>query len=112
MNGAGIFTATIITLVCGVLLGTINGILIAVAKVPALIATLGTQYIYGSLALYLTGGIPISGFPDSFKMLSLENLPADAKSDIICSNSSNSTCLYSHIQDEVWKTCIFDGNKF
>ena len=73
MNGAGIFTATIITLVCGVLLGTINGILIAVAKVPALIATLGTQYIYGSLALYLTGGIPISGFPDSFKMLSLES---------------------------------------
>ena len=46
MNGAGIFTATIITLVCGVLLGAINGILVAVAKVPALIATLGTQYIY------------------------------------------------------------------
>lgn len=73
MNGAGIFTATIITLVCGVLLGAINGILVAVAEVPALIATLGTQYIYGSLALYLTGGIPISGFPDSFKMLSLES---------------------------------------
>ena len=40
---------------------------------PALIATLGTQYIYSSLALYLTGGIPISGFPDSFALLSLKS---------------------------------------
>ena len=73
MNGAGIFSATIITLVSGIFLGAVNGSLVAVAKIPALIATLGTQYIYGSLALYLTGGIPISGFPDGFKALSLES---------------------------------------
>lgn len=73
MNGCSIFTATVITLIGGILLGTVNGLLVAAAKVPALIATLGTQYIYGSLALYLTGGIPISGFPDSFKALSLES---------------------------------------
>lgn len=53
--------------------GAVNGVLVAVAKVPALIATLGTQYIYSSLALYLTGGIPISGFPDSFALLSLKS---------------------------------------
>nr|WP_288723399.1 ABC transporter permease [uncultured Sellimonas sp.] len=73
MNGCNILTASIITLLGGVVLGAVNGLLIAVAKVPALIATLGTQYIYSSLALYLTGGIPISGFPDSFSFLSLEN---------------------------------------
>lgn len=73
MNGQSIFVATVLTLVMGVVLGVINGLLVAVAKVPALIATLGTQYIYGSLALYLTGGIPISGFPESFKILSLES---------------------------------------
>ena len=73
MNGCNILTASIITLLGGVVLGVVNGLLIAVAKVPALIATLGTQYIYSSLALYLTGGIPISGFPDSFSFLSLES---------------------------------------
>ncbi|MFR2692347.1 MAG: hypothetical protein ACLTBV_16545 [Enterocloster bolteae] len=36
--------------------------LIAMAGVPALIATLGTQYVYSSLALYLTGGIPSVDF--------------------------------------------------
>lgn len=73
INGCSILTATILTLLTGVVLGSINGFLVAVAKVPALIATLGTQYIYGSLALYLTGGIPISGFPESFEFLSLES---------------------------------------
>lgn len=73
VNGGNIFVATLITLATGAVLGLINGLLVAVAKVPALIATLGTQYIYGSLALYLTGGIPISGFPDGFKVLSLES---------------------------------------
>ena len=72
-NGCSILIATLITLAAGAVLGCINGLLVAVVKVPALIATLGTQYIYGSLALYLTGGIPISGFPDSFKVLSLES---------------------------------------
>lgn len=73
INGCSIPVATILTLLMGVILGSINGFLVAVAKVPALIATLGTQYIYGSLALYLTGGIPISGFPESFEFLSLES---------------------------------------
>ncbi|MCI8638728.1 MAG: ABC transporter permease [Coprococcus sp.] len=73
MNGCSILTATVLTLLGGILLGMVNGLLVAAARVPALIATLGTQYIYGSLALYLTGGIPISGFPDGFKALSLES---------------------------------------
>ncbi len=73
MKGAGILLAVVITILTGIVLGAINGALIAVAKVPALIATLGTQYVYGSLALYLTGGIPISGFPKSFEFLSLES---------------------------------------
>lgn len=71
--GASIPIAVTITLLSGVLLGAINALLIAIIKLPALIATLGTQYIFGSLALFLTGGIPISGFPESFKALSLES---------------------------------------
>lgn len=71
--GASIPVAVAITLLSGILLGAINALLIAIIKLPSLIATLGTQYIFGSLALFLTGGIPISGFPESFKSLSLEN---------------------------------------
>jgi len=72
-KGIGLLAAILITLAAGVLLGAINGALVAMAKVPALIATLGTQYIYSSLALYLTGGVPISGFPEAFSFLSLES---------------------------------------
>lgn len=66
-----IFAAAIITFISGVLMGVVNGILVGYFKLPALIATLGTQYIYASLALYLTNGVAISGFPDSLKFLSL-----------------------------------------
>jgi ribose/xylose/arabinose/galactoside ABC-type transport system permease subunit len=59
------------TLCAGLVLGSLNGLLVAMVRMPPLIVTLGTQYIYGSLALYLTRGIPISGFPDFFKWLSL-----------------------------------------
>lgn len=73
LRGQGIFVAVLITLVGGIILGAVNGLLVACAKVPALIATLGTQYVYGSLALYLTGGVPISGFPKAFETLSLKS---------------------------------------
>ena len=71
MNGANIPIAAFITLLGGVVFGAVNGVLVAVAKVPALIATLGTQYIYSSLAV--GRGILISGFPDSFALLSLKS---------------------------------------
>ena len=73
MGGASIPVAIVISLAAGAALGAVNGVLIAMAGVPALIATLGTQYVYSSLALYLTGGIPISGFPESFEWLSLKS---------------------------------------
>lgn len=67
-----LFVTIVLTIFFGCLLGLVNGILVAFAKIPSLIATLGTQYVFGSLALFLTGGIPISGFPKSFEFLSLE----------------------------------------
>lgn len=71
--GLLIIISVVISLAAGAALGAVNGVLIAMAGVPALIATLGTQYVYSSLALYLTGGIPISGFPESFEWLSLKS---------------------------------------
>ena len=71
--GAGLLIALGLTVVVGFFFGFVNGLLISVVKIPSLIATLGTQYIFSSLALFLTGGIPISGFPESFKFLSLKS---------------------------------------
>lgn len=63
----------VLAILVGVCCGIINGLLCAVVKLPALIGTLGTQFIFGSLALYLTGGRPISGFPKYFEKLSLDS---------------------------------------
>ena len=71
--GAGLMIALGLTVAVGCVFGFVNGLLISVVKIPSLIATLGTQYIFSSLALFLTGGIPISGFPESFKFLSLKS---------------------------------------
>lgn len=47
-------------------IGLINGIGIAYLGVSPFIMTLGMQSIGFGLALYLTGGVPVSGLPDAF----------------------------------------------
>jgi ribose transport system permease protein len=53
----------------GGLLGAVNGVLIAYVGVPSLMCTLGTMFLYGGLALALTGGSPIGGLPTSLAWL-------------------------------------------
>jgi len=62
----------LIALICGTLMGCLNGIMVGYFNMSSLIATLGTQYIFSSIALYITNGVAISGFPDSFQWLSLK----------------------------------------
>jgi ribose/xylose/arabinose/galactoside ABC-type transport system permease subunit len=50
-------------------LGAVNGLVVAKWGLPPLIGTLGTQYAYGALALVLSNGVPISGFPKAFGYL-------------------------------------------
>lgn len=52
----------------GTLLGLVNGLLVTVGRVPAIIATLATLAIYRGLAFQVTGGEAISAFrlPDNF----------------------------------------------
>lgn len=70
INGFNLWLSITITIITGIVLGLINGILMAYLKFPPMITTLGTMYIYGSIALYLNKGLPISGFPDKFSILS------------------------------------------
>lgn len=61
--GAPAFLLPVICVLCGLLLGLFNGLLIARLKIWPLIVTLGTFYAWSGLALALTGGAALSGVP-------------------------------------------------
>jgi rhamnose transport system permease protein len=65
----GIWVAALIGLATGAGAGAINGALIAVARVPALIVTLATLSVYRGIAEGFSGSTSIHGFPDSFQRL-------------------------------------------
>jgi ribose/xylose/arabinose/galactoside ABC-type transport system permease subunit len=68
-SGVNVWFAAVLTVIIGGVLGSVNGLTVAMLDAPPLIATLGTNYAYGALALVLTGGVPISGFPEEFGFL-------------------------------------------
>lgn len=67
--GITIAIAIAIALVTAVLCGLLNGVLIAWANVPAIIATLGTNGLFLGIAIVLTQGHGIQGFPMQFIMI-------------------------------------------
>jgi rhamnose transport system permease protein len=66
--GAPILLVAVIALAIGLGLGLVNGILVAVARVPAIIATLATLGIYRGIDEQITGGKNITAYqlPDAF----------------------------------------------
>ena len=69
MRSIGVFPAIAVGLLLGLLGGMINGILVAYGGLSAFIATLATMTAYGGIALLITNGSTIFGFPESFKWL-------------------------------------------
>lgn len=65
-RGLPLTIALIFGLAMGTVVGLINGALIAKAKLPPFIATLGMMMLLRGLTLALTNGMPISSFPDEF----------------------------------------------
>lgn len=59
---AALVCSLVVSLVCGIL----NAFMIAVIKVPAMIATLGTQMLFYGMALGLSEGNSISQIPEQF----------------------------------------------
>ena len=57
--GTGAFPAICLALLVGALIGTVNGVLVAVFRLQPMICTLGTKSIVGGIALILTQGYPI-----------------------------------------------------
>lgn len=68
-NGLSVPLAVCGGLGLGALLGLVNGLIITQVKVPPFVATLGMMTIARGLALTYTGGRPITGLPNAFRVL-------------------------------------------
>lgn len=69
VEGKPIIIAFILALLVGVVVGAFNGTVIAYAKIPPFIVTLGTMTIVRGFALLYSGGKPISGLDPRFTWL-------------------------------------------
>ncbi|MBR2577491.1 MAG: beta-methylgalactoside transporter [Erysipelotrichaceae bacterium] len=64
-----IFVVLLIVIIIGAFIGTINGVVIAILKVPPFIATLGMQTIVYGISLIVTNAQPIGGFQKIYTQL-------------------------------------------
>lgn len=67
--GWGVAPSIAIMFALGITVGAINGMLVSFVGVPAMIATLGTQYICYGVAKLLTQAVPIPKMPASISWL-------------------------------------------
>lgn len=58
-----IVLAVLLALACGLVCGAFAGLLISRFRIPAILATLGTQQLYTGIAIGITNGRPQSGLP-------------------------------------------------
>lgn len=65
----GIALSIVVALIVGLLFGLANGVAIAAFRLPPFIVTLATMTIGASVALALSGGLPITGLPPAFTYL-------------------------------------------
>ena len=59
----------LIGILTGTLMGAVNGSLIYLTRINALIITLASSYMYRGLSLIVTQGIPITKLPESFRAI-------------------------------------------
>ena len=64
-----IVAALMLGALAGIVAGAVNGIMITRGKLPPFIATLGMMSVARGAALMISDGRPISGFPDSVRLL-------------------------------------------
>jgi len=68
-RGLPVTVAAALGLLAGLGAGTINGVMITRGKLPPFIATLGMMSMARGVALMISDGRPISGFPDTLRVL-------------------------------------------
>ena len=69
-----LFLAIVAALVTGAVLGMFNGTVISQTKIPPLVTTLGTMYLFRGISMIVAGTRTFSGFPDAFREFSTYEL--------------------------------------
>ena len=64
----------VLALLCGLLFGAINGLIITKLRLNSMVATIGMQGLYGGINLVLTKGKAITGIPEQIYFLGKGNL--------------------------------------
>lgn len=69
--GTNLLVAILLGCVLGLVLGAVNGLIVTVGRVPAIIVTLGTLYVYRGLDFVVAGGTQVSAsdVPDNYLSL-------------------------------------------
>ncbi len=66
--------AAVVALACGTVCGLVNGLIVSRTKIPPLVTTLATMYLFRGLSMIVAGTSSYSGFPEGFKKISTVNL--------------------------------------
>jgi rhamnose transport system permease protein len=72
--GTDIWVAIALAMLCGVIAGAVNGILIAYVGLPSLAVTIGTLALYRGLALVVIGDNAVANFPTELTKLASAKL--------------------------------------
>ena len=67
--GLPVWLAVVLVMLMAVLVGIVNGALVVYGKMPSFIATLVTMNVLKGIYFIYSGGLPISGLPESFNFL-------------------------------------------
>lgn len=59
----------VMVLLIGMICGCLNGFLIAVFKVPPMLATLGTMQLFTGISIVITNGQAVVGFPEQYSAI-------------------------------------------
>lgn len=73
-SGFNPWLSLVLALMCGLLFGALNGLIITKLRLNAMVATIGMQGLYGGINLVLTKGKAITGIPDEIYFLGKGNL--------------------------------------
>ena len=71
----------------GALCGLLNGVLVAIFRIPPILATLGTMKLYEGISLVITKGSPLKNFPEQFLFLgsgAIAHIPVPMVIFVVC----------------------------
>jgi len=67
--GTNMWLAILLSLMMATAIGLVNGVMVAAIGMPAIIATFAMQIVVQGVALIISGGRPIAGFEDGFRVI-------------------------------------------